>query len=287
MSCLLLQKRKASFGQNRKVNRHMCPVWHLQTSDQSLQHLEGPISFCMFWWKVADLVCWALRTHRTACNTAKPVNEALKPKSCTLFTYHSHLFTSIHLFPHGDFVWKVSINDVSEENTAVPNVELGSQVDRSWPELGTQRDTTREPRWGWCDVNGCDVTYTCLYVGIYLDQGDLSDDIVLYLDVTFLSPMESWILATPPEFRLSPVTYKFEASLCRAHAKPKHLVVFAWKSLKKICHSQVKSRRDIRLALCQRIPLPDKTFLHGCKEVIRRTWLFCKLCDTKLSKSFW
>ena len=35
------------------------------------------------------------------------------------------------------------------------------------------------------------MTYTCLYVGIYLDQGDLSDDIVLYLDVTFLSPMES------------------------------------------------------------------------------------------------
>ena len=247
----------SSFGQNRKVNGHMCPIWvlHLQTSYQFLQHLEGPSSFCMFCRKVADLVCWALRTHRTACNTAKPVNEALKSKSCAPFTYHSHVFTSFVIAYNSH----LSISYVGKSRkfrTKTRRPCASSSAHRLTgrlvnPSLGHRDTPSHDVNTSWCDVNV--IHMMCHWpIDGPIDLSNLSMDL--------------------SRFCLSPTTYKFEVkSLCRARAQPTLLAVFAWKSLKKTCQSRVKSQGDLdlRLALCQRMP-PERTFLHRCKEVICR-----------------
>ena len=216
----------------------MCPVWHLQTSYQSLQHFEGPCSFCMFCRKVADLVCWALRTHRTACNTAKPVNEALKPKSCITFRYHLHLFTShiIHshtlsnlsisytdLFPHRDFVGRF------------PSTTFRKTTRQFHPQAPSALCSA------WC----YDVMWFMIHViyhhvtEIYLDQGQLRDDEM----VGFILMWHFYRLWNPESYPC--LNFAFSLSLTNlkqvfaVHVHKLHLVIFAWKSSKKTRHSRV------------------------------------------------
>ena len=202
------KKRKASCGQNRKVNGHMCPIGHLQTSYRFLQHLEGPSSSCTFCLKVADLVCWALRTHRTACNTAKPV------KSCAPFTYHSHVFTS---FIIACFHSHLSISYVGKSKKfrtktrqflQAPSKPCASSSAHRLtgrpvnPSLG-HRDTPSHDHdvihmmWCQCDLNVIhDVPLTFLST-----YGHLSNPVESY------GPIDGSLF----EFRLSPVTTdKFE-----------------------------------------------------------------------------
>lgn len=159
------KKRKAPFGQNRKVNGQMCPIWHLQRSYQFLQHFEGPSSFCVLCRKVSDMVSWALRTHRTACNTAKPVNEALKSKICAPFTYHSsshtrYTFPSIHLVFSQFFTRSPGqIKDVSDENTAAVHFTLSSHGPVDWRTRAQDTETHNEPRRGDIYVNGIPWTF--------------------------------------------------------------------------------------------------------------------------------
>ena len=301
MSCLLLKKRERLPSGRIGRSTGICVPSGICKHPINLFNILKDLA--VFVCSAGRLLIWYAEpwglTERPATLPSQSSIEAQKlynlqiPFASFHIIHHSfaYIVQSIHLL-YGSlstprFRGEVSINDVSEDITAVPppssvRFTLGSQGRPELTKLRTQR---------WC----CDVMWLMIHViyhhatEIYLDQGDLRDDevlgfILMWHFYRLWNPESIWILSMP-EFRLSPVTYKFEASLCRAHAQPKHLVVFAWKSSKKTRHSErhqvctlpkdASSWRNV-FAWVQSSHLSHLTFLqmlrHEAFKVLLITW---------------